>query len=79
MEPHGGGVYGVSLGIQVLSQKVRLDPPNLHLSVSVLTVREVRYDWIARVWVCLVNEVSERTVEQPFLPKNAPFLVSEEI
>ena len=28
------------------SQKVRLDPQNLHESVSVLTIPEVRYGWI---------------------------------
>ena len=50
LRPRGSflrSVYIVSLGIQVLSQKVRMDPANLHNSVSNHILR--RYDWIPRV------------------------------
>ena len=34
------------IGIHIPSQKVRLDPPDTCITVSPITVPEVRYDWI---------------------------------
>ena len=52
------------LGIQVPSQKVRLDPRNLHGGVSNHLLR--RYDWIPREHMQIKN-IPKKFVEVPNL------------